>query len=83
MTKRRKRTKEVGDQLKEVGKQLKMARAGSGMSQSKLGGKIGVSAATISNWELGKTDISITRLFELSKLLDFTLHLSLKPINSN
>lgn len=67
--------------------ELRMLRIAANLKQTEVGKRIGVSAATVSNWENGMTDIPIGMLNRLMKLYHvgyehFLVH---KPerINSN
>lgn len=54
----------------EFGKRLQEARTAAGLSQQALADKIGVTKATISNWELGKREPGFERLVLLAKTLN-------------
>ena len=55
----------------EFGKALKKARINAGMTQEQLGEKIGYTKQTISNWEMGKTNMSFEDRLRLQDLLGF------------
>lgn len=53
-----------------VGSRLRMRRTLLGISQQKLGGKIGLTFQQIQKYERGANRIGASRLFELSRVLD-------------
>ncbi len=55
---------------KHVGGQLRLRRAQVGMTQSELGGKLGLSFQAVQKYETGENRISASRLFQLACLLD-------------
>jgi transcriptional regulator with XRE-family HTH domain len=55
---------------KHVGGQLRLRRAQIGMTQSELGGKLGLSFQALQKYETGENRISASRLFQLARLLD-------------
>ena len=55
--------------IKELGKQLKEARAGANLSQEELAKRIGVSRQTISNWENGRSEPDLETLGRIAELL--------------
>ena len=57
---------------KHVGGQLRLRRAQVGMTQSELGGKLGLSFQAVQKYETGENRISASRLFQLARLLDVT-----------
>jgi len=54
---------------KRVGEAIKQWRKSRGWNQGELGSRIGVSAASVSNWEKG-VDLSYDRVFELAPHVD-------------
>ena len=56
------------DVQKKQGELIKSVRIQLGLSGEELGNKLGVSKATISLWETGKTSPRIDKLNELAKL---------------
>ncbi len=57
---------------KHVGGQLRLRRAQVGMTQSELGGKLGLSFQAVQKYETGENRISASRLFQLARLLEVT-----------
>lgn len=55
---------------KHVGGQLRLRRAQVGMTQSELGGKLGLSFQAVQKYETGENRISASRLFQMARLLD-------------
>ncbi len=55
---------------KHVGGQLRLRRAQIGMTQSELGGKLGLSFQAVQKYESGENRISASRLFQMAQLLD-------------
>ena len=53
-----------------LGEEIKKQREKRGWSQQKLGEKLGVSYATIQQWEKGQTAPKRTRLAQVCRLLD-------------
>ena len=53
-----------------VGSRLRMRRTLLGLSQQKLGGKLGLTFQQVQKYERGANRIGASRLFELSKILD-------------
>jgi transcriptional regulator with XRE-family HTH domain len=58
---------------KYVGGQLRLRRAQIGMTQSELGGKLGLSFQALQKYETGENRISASRLFQLARLLDVSM----------
>lgn len=58
---------------KYVGGQLRLRRAQIGMTQSDLGGKLGLSFQAVQKYETGENRISASRLYQLSRVLDVPL----------
>ncbi|MDX2937733.1 TetR family transcriptional regulator [Streptomyces ipomoeae] len=56
----------------QVGARLRAARQAHGMSLRALAGRIGVSPATMSQLERGRTGLSVTRLGEIARVLGTT-----------
>ena len=61
----------------EIGKKLKQARLGAGLTQEQAAERLFVSRQTISNWENEKTYPDIASVVRLSDLYSITLDLSL------
>ncbi|WP_030609591.1 TetR family transcriptional regulator [Streptomyces fulvoviolaceus] len=57
----------------QVGARLRAARKARGMSLRALAGRIGVSPATMSQVELGRTGLSVSRLGEIARVLGTTV----------
>jgi transcriptional regulator with XRE-family HTH domain len=58
---------------KHVGGQLRLRRAQIGMTQSDLGGKLGLSFQAVQKYETGENRISASRLYQLSRVLEVPL----------
>jgi transcriptional regulator with XRE-family HTH domain len=56
-----------------VGRQLRLRRAQSGMTQTKLGAKVGLSFQAVQQYETGENRISASRLYQLARILDVPL----------
>lgn len=52
---------------------IKFYRKKNRLNQTELGEKLGVTAQTISNWEKGKREPSVSDLIQLSNLFDITV----------
>ena len=65
---------------KHIDYKLKLRLFDSGMSQEALGVKVGLSFQQIQKYEKGANRISASRLFELTRILEFTSIISLKGI---
>lgn len=65
----------------EIGKKLKDARIGSGLTQESVAEKINVSRQTISNWENEKSYPDIISVIKLSDLYSISLDSLLKGDN--
>lgn len=65
----------------EIGKKLKDARIGSGLTQESVAEKINVSRQTISNWENEKSYPDIISVIKLSDLYSISLDNLLKGDN--
>jgi DNA-binding XRE family transcriptional regulator len=52
------------------GERLKEARKNAGLTQAELGKKLGVTGATVSNWEKGNTEPKVGVLRDISNILD-------------
>ena len=66
---------------KEIGSRLKQVRNEAGLSQEDLGKAFGVSHATISDWEAGKTRIDLEDLQRLCRILGVTI-LRIMPVEA-
>jgi transcriptional regulator with XRE-family HTH domain len=58
-----------------VGRQLRLRRAQSGMTQTELGAKVGLSFQAVQQYETGENRISASRLYQLARILDVPLAL--------
>jgi transcriptional regulator with XRE-family HTH domain len=56
-----------------VGRQLRLRRAQSGMTQTELGAKVGLSFQAVQQYETGENRISASRLYQLARILDVPL----------
>jgi transcriptional regulator with XRE-family HTH domain len=56
-----------------VGGQLRLRRAQSGMTQTELGAKVGLSFQAVQKYETGENRISASRLYQLARILDVPL----------
>lgn len=56
-----------------VGGQLRLRRAQSGMTQTELGAKVGLSFQAVQKYETGENRISASRLFQLARILEVPL----------
>lgn len=53
-----------------VGGQLRLRRAQAGLTQTELGGKLGLSFQAVQKYESGENRISASRLYQLARILD-------------
>lgn len=58
------------DMKEEIGIRIRMARLYKGLSQENVATELGLTNAAYSNIERGVTDITVTRLFQISRILD-------------
>ena len=56
-----------------VGRQLRLRRTQSGMTQTELGAKVGLSFQAVQQYEAGENRISASRLYQLARILDVPL----------
>lgn len=63
----------MGDPAQTSGAEIRAARTASGLTVRELAGRLGVSAATVSAIENGKTGVSIERIREIAAILDTTV----------
>lgn len=54
----------------DIGIRIRMARLYKGLSQENVATELGLTNAAYSNIERGVTDITVTRLFQISRILD-------------
>ena len=57
-----------GDYLSDIRISIKAARVNSKMNQSEFAREIGVSLATVTNWENGKTEPDASQLRKISEI---------------
>lgn len=69
-------------EVKDLKINLKACRANSNMDQSEWAKNIGVSLNTISNWENGKGEPSLSQLRIISELSKIPMDCIIMPINS-
>jgi transcriptional regulator with XRE-family HTH domain len=53
-----------------VGRRLSLRRAQTGVTQAKLGAKVGLSFQAVQKYETGENRISASRLYQLARILD-------------
>jgi ribosome-binding protein aMBF1 (putative translation factor) len=53
-----------------VGRRLSLRRAQTGVTQDKLGAKVGLSFQAVQKYETGENRISASRLYQLARILD-------------
>ena len=68
---------------KKVGERIRVARVTKGLSQQNMADELGLTVASYSNIERGVTDITITRLFEIARILDVKIENILDLVNSS
>ena len=56
----------------KLAERIRMTRLMKGLSQQNMADELGITVASYSNIERGVTDITVTRLFAISKILDVT-----------
>ena len=66
--------------LKEVGAIIKTMRKLARLSQAELAEKVGVSRVTISNWEGGKHDVQLARIFQVSEACGTKIRLKFEEV---
>ncbi|WP_125557352.1 helix-turn-helix transcriptional regulator [Pseudoalteromonas rubra] len=59
------RTRKVENFKLQVQRSIRLIRQELGLSQEELARKLGINQATISNYESGKTEMTISQMFEL------------------
>lgn len=59
--------------MNDLGTTLRRIRQGRGLTLDQVATSLGVKRQAVSKWELGGTDLPISRLSELGALLGFTL----------
>lgn len=68
---------------KKVGERIRVARVTKGLSQQNMADELGLTVASFSNIERGVTDITITRLFEIARILQVKIENILDLVNSS
>ena len=68
---------------KKVGERIRVARVTKGLSQQNMANELELTVASYSNIERGVTDITITRLFEIARILDVKIENILDLVNSS
>lgn len=58
---------------------IRSKRAGKGLKQEDIADRLGISIGTYSNIERGKTDITVSRLYEIADILDVSIYDFLPP----
>lgn len=58
---------------KQVGEKIRQVRVVNNLSQDNIASELGISIGAYSNIERGKTDITVSRLFEIAKILKTTI----------
>lgn len=58
---------------KQVGEKIRQVRVVNNLSQDNIASELGISVGAYSNIERGKTDITVSRLFEIAKILKTTI----------
>lgn len=59
---------------KNIGNSIRLARVTKGLSQQNMADELGLTVASYSNIERGITDITVSRLIEISKLLNVSIY---------
>lgn len=67
---------------KKVGERIRVVRVTKGLSQQNMADELGLTVASYSNIERGVTDITITRLFEIARILQVKIENILDLVNS-
>jgi transcriptional regulator with XRE-family HTH domain len=62
----------------KIGERIRKARMLSGLSQQNIADELELTVASYSNIERGVTDITVTRLFQLAKLLNVSVYFLLE-----
>ena len=68
---------------KKVGERIRVARVTKGLIQQNMADELGLTVASYSNIERGVTDITITRLFEIARILQVKIENILDLVNSS
>ena len=69
---------------KQVGEKIRQVRVVNNLSQDNIASELGISVGAYSNIEREKTDITVSRLFEIAKILKTTILelLSMNAVNT-
>ncbi len=59
---------------KNIGNSIRLARVTKGLSQQNMADELDLTVASYSNIERGVTDITVSRLIEISKLLNVSIY---------
>lgn len=57
----------------KLGEKIRLARVTKGLSQQNIADELGLTVASYSNIERGVTDITVTRLYEISNVLGVSI----------
>ena len=68
---------------KELGDKIRIQRISKGLSQENMASELSLSIGAYSNIERGKTDITVTRLYEIADLLQVGIYEFLPTIKPN
>ena len=71
-----------GDYLSDIRISIKAARVNSEMNQSEFAREIGVSLATVTNWERGKTEPDASQLRKISEISGIPMDFIFMPQKS-
>ena len=74
--------KSTGSIDKEIGSRVRMRRVSIGMSQEKLGDKLGLTFQQVQKYEKGTNRISVGRLVDIAKILGVDIHFFFNGIKS-
>ena len=66
-----------------VGGQLRLRRAQSGMTQTELGAKVGLSFQAVQKYETGENRISASRLYQLARILEVPMSYFFDGLDQN
>ena len=66
-----------------VAEKVRLERLKQNLSQQNMADELGITAAAYSNLERGVSDISITRLFDLARILNQTPQWFVEELNSS
>jgi transcriptional regulator with XRE-family HTH domain len=66
-----------------VGGQLRLRRAQTGMTQTELGAKVGLSFQAVQKYETGENRISASRLYQLARILEVPMSYFFDGLDQN